>query len=217
MSVRVSVSVSASDFVLERLLAEHSGTPVRLDRVAAFDESLVPYLWVAEPNTEATSRALREDPDVEAFEVIDTVGCDTLIRVGWTPDAEEFVEGLAESGAVLVEAVSDGTSWSLELRFPDHDRLSEFHAWCLDYGIDLSVGEVYSTNGTVDEEGPLTDVQRETLYAALDAGYFEIPRAVTLTELADDLGVSDSAVSQRLRRGISALVRRQRSMTDTES
>jgi predicted DNA binding protein len=217
MSVRVSVSVSASDFVLERLLAEHSGTPVRLDRIAAFDESLVPYLWVAEPNTEATSRALREDPDVEAFEVIDTFGCDTLIRVGWTSDAEEFVEGLAESGAVLVEAVSDGTSWSLELRFPDHDRLSEFHAWCLDYGIDLSVGEVYSTNGTVDEEGPLTDVQRETLYAALDAGYFEIPRAVTLTELADDLGVSDNAVSQRLRRGISALVRRQRSMTDTGS
>lgn len=188
-----------------------------MDRIAAFGESLVPYLWVMESNTDATERALRADPDVESFEVIDTLGCDTLVRVGWNPEADGFAEGLVESDAVLVEAVSDGASWSLELRFPGHDRLSEFHAWCLDHGIDLSVGEVYSNNESIDDEGPLTDVQRETLYVALDAGYFEVPRKVTLTELADDLGVSDNAVSQRLRRAISTLVRRQRSATDDES
>lgn len=217
MSVRVSVAVPAADFVLERLLSEHSINHVRMERIAAFDESLVPYLWVTESDIDATSRALRADPDVETFEVIDTVGCNTLVHVGWNPDAAGLIKGLVESDAVLVEAASDGTSWALELRFPDHNRLSEFHAWCLDYGIDLSIGEVYSINGMRDDEGPLTDVQRQTLYAALDAGYFEVPRKVTLTELADDLDVSDNAVSQRLRRAISTLIRRQRSATDAES
>jgi nitroimidazol reductase NimA-like FMN-containing flavoprotein (pyridoxamine 5'-phosphate oxidase superfamily) len=103
----VSVSVPTADFVLERLLAERSISHVRIDRIAAFDESLVPYLWMTEADTDTTTQALRADPDVGSFEVIDTFGCDTLVRVGWVPDATEFVEGLTESDAVLVEATSD--------------------------------------------------------------------------------------------------------------
>jgi hypothetical protein len=41
---------------------------------------------------------------------------------------------------------------------------------------------------------------------AYEQGYFEVPRSVTVTELADHFGISDNAFSQRLRRGLSALV-----------
>ena len=46
----------------------------------------------------------------------------------------------------------------------------------------------------------LTDRERETLLAAVEAGYFETPRGATLGELADEFGISKNAVSKNLRR-----------------
>jgi predicted DNA binding protein len=48
--------------------------------------------------------------------------------------------------------------------------------------------------------------QRATLEAALERGYYETPRAVTLDELADDLGVPRSTLSYRLRQAEARLV-----------
>lgn len=45
----------------------------------------------------------------------------------------------------------------------------------------------------------LTDKQRETLALALREGYYERPRETDLSNLADRLDISKSAVSQRLR------------------
>jgi len=44
--------------------------------------------------------------------------------------------------------------------------------------------------------------QRDALSRAVAAGYFEVPRRTTLVELADELDISDTAVSQRIRRGM---------------
>lgn len=216
MSVQVSVTVPAKDFVLGQLLREHSISGLRLDSLVSFEESLTPYLRMAEADIETVRRGLRSDPDIDTFEVLDTGNEGVLVRVKWSSSADEFVEGLTESQAVITEAASGGFSWSLELRFPDHDRLSEFHAWCLDRGIDLLVEEVYRTNGVRDDEDALTDVQQETLLTAFELGYFEVPRNVTLTELAEELDISDSAVSQRLRRGMATLVARHGTTSESE-
>jgi predicted DNA binding protein len=45
----------------------------------------------------------------------------------------------------------------------------------------------------------LTEKQRETLEIALRTGYYEQPRGANLADLAAEIGVSKSAVSQRLR------------------
>jgi predicted DNA binding protein len=52
----------------------------------------------------------------------------------------------------------------------------------------------------------LTEKQRTTVELALAKGYYEQPREVALGTLADRLGVSKSAVSQRLRNAETALV-----------
>jgi len=56
------------------------------------------------------------------------------------------------------------------------------------------------------EWAELTDDRREALEAALEEGYFEVPRRIDLVELADQLDISDSALSQRLRRGITTVL-----------
>jgi len=47
----------------------------------------------------------------------------------------------------------------------------------------------------------LTDRQRELMQAAIAQGYYEVPRRVTLTELARRLGVAKSTLSETLARG----------------
>ena len=53
--------------------------------------------------------------------------------------------------------------------------------------------------------GP-TDNQREALLFALEAGYFEEPREVTLGEVATGLGIPQPAASGLLRHGIKRLI-----------
>jgi predicted DNA binding protein len=46
----------------------------------------------------------------------------------------------------------------------------------------------------------LSETERRTLEAAVERGYFETPREATLGDLADEFGVSKTAVSKNLRR-----------------
>ena len=46
--------------------------------------------------------------------------------------------------------------------------------------------------------GPLTPRQTDVLRRALAAGYFEVPRKITLTDLAKNLGMAASSLSESL-------------------
>lgn len=46
----------------------------------------------------------------------------------------------------------------------------------------------------------LTDRQREVLEVAFDLGYYDVPRRATTTEIATDLGLDDSTVSEHIQR-----------------
>ena len=52
----------------------------------------------------------------------------------------------------------------------------------------------------IDGARTLTATERETLLRAVDRGYYDVPRAETLGDLAGSFGVSDAAVSKTLRR-----------------
>ena len=61
-------------------------------------------------------------------------------------------------------------------------------------------------DGVRGERSPLTKTQYETVVTAYELGYFDVPRKVTLKELAAELDVSHQALSERLRRSHAALV-----------
>ena len=52
----------------------------------------------------------------------------------------------------------------------------------------------------------LTDRQREALRIAYERGYFDIPRRASLDDVAAELGISASSVSERLRRAQTQLI-----------
>lgn len=60
-----------------------------------------------------------------------------------------------------------------------------------------------------DSEPPwdgLTDRQREALRTAYELGYFDIPRKASLEDVATQLNISASSVSERLRRAQTGLI-----------
>jgi predicted DNA binding protein len=61
--------------------------------------------------------------------------------------------------------------------------------------------ELLSVVGGRRESNLLTDRQREVLTAAVQQGYFSVPRSCTLSDLADQLGADESTLSGILRRG----------------
>ena len=98
---------------------------------------------------------------------------DHLIIETYLPDRERLTE--------LIEALKETTA-GVSLR-----RLTRID----DEGTDRS-------NTVVLELYDLTDKQREAATRAVAAGYYETPRQATVGELADELEISKSAMSQRL-------------------
>jgi predicted DNA binding protein len=208
MSVILEVSIPAEDFVLGEALKADADITVRLERVVPLEEGNVPYFRVQNHDLDSIEAALRESTDLNAFEVIDNVGDEALIRVEWTHDTDGFIEALTLANGSLLEAIGSGDSWEIQIRFDDHDNLTRFYRHCVDCDISMTLRRMHNP-GIPDHRGldfSLTETQRETLLRAFEAGYFDIPRRTTLVELAEELGVSDTATSQRLRRGITTLL-----------
>lgn len=115
-------------------------------------------------------------------------------------------ELFAEHDAAIQEAVYETGSWLFEARFSNRASVSEFYEACRDHGITPNVVSIQGS--TTDESTPygLTAEQRETLVYAFERGYFDIPRSVTMVQLAGEMGVSDQSLSERLRRATASLV-----------
>lgn len=208
MSVIATISVPAEGFVLGRTLAEHPGVVVRLERVVPVGDAAIPYLWARNDDVETVRAALVDADDVGALEILDEVDGEALVRIEWAEGVDGYLDAIAAAGGTIIEGRGEGDSWRLQLRFDGSERLREFYGRCEAEELPVEVETIHDLafqragEAAVD----LTDAQREALAVALEAGYFDVPRGIDLVGLAEELGVSDSAVSQRLRRGTEAVL-----------
>lgn len=208
MTVIASIEVAAEDFTLGGALTANPGIQVRLERVIPIGSTFIPYFWAKDDSVDAIEQALAAEADIESFRVVDSVDSESLIRVEWEEDLDGLLDALAATDATILEAVGEARTWKFQLRFPDHESLTAFYRQCVDRGISLDVQSVHNP-GLPESVGfglDITDAQREALLIALERGYFDVPRQANLTNLADEMNVSDTAVSQRIRRGITALL-----------
>ncbi len=206
MSVIVTIRIPAADFILDDVLAARPTGRVRLERVVPIGDHVVPYLWLRGFEADHLDDLAAADSVIES-EVLDTAGDDRLVRVSWASGINGLLDAFVETDVAVLDAVGSGGEWTLTLRFSDHATLSAFHDWCLDNDVRVTVERIRNPAYPHDDTRyGLTETQRTTLLRASELGYFEVPRAVTLADLADALGVSDTAASQRLRRGVGRLI-----------
>lgn len=207
MTVIADFTVPADDFALGRIMEVRRGINVKLETMVPTGESMMPYFWVPVQDAEAVETVLQDDTRTLNVERVDEANDEVLFRVAWTAEINGLVDALLDTGAVVLQAQGTGDDWVMELRFGDYDALSEFYQGCTQKDIRIDLDKVHSSLEDPSTDGyGLTSEQRETLLTALEAGYFEVPRETTLVELGERMEISDSAVSQRLRRGLSKLL-----------
>ena len=207
MSVLLEFTIESGQFKLGEVLGSVGNLRFELERIVPTGSHIMPFVWVStdEDPTEvlpAFEERVRESPLVVELLALDRLGDGALYRIEWEEQTEGLIQALAKTEATVLEARGRGT-WTFRVRFTDHDRLSEFHNYLTDHDIKVRILRTY----TFTEESArrrdfgLTNEQREALVLALRRGYFDTPSQVSLDELAEDLGITKQAVSNRIRRG----------------
>lgn len=164
------------------------------------------FIWASAERIEVFDAALEDDETVADAEQISEMGGDRLYRIQPSDTPVVTYEKWVEAGGERLKAYYDDGWWHARTRYPDREALSEYRGSLQDNDVTFRLERLYDA-GYRDTDGPiLTPEQREALELAHEHGYFEIPRAVSTDKLADEVGVSKQAVSERLRRGNSRLL-----------
>ena len=207
MSVIAHLRIPADSFELGRILDLHEDSSIELEDMVPLGETAVPFFTVHETGNDALEAAVRDHPSVDELRTVSQHEDETLYALDWEVSRDLFFQGIFEADAHLLSARGTADTWEFELRFSDHERLSEFQEYCVDAHISLEVGRIY--NPTRPGNGPwygLTPLQRKTLVQAVQGGYYSIPRRTSTQDLATEFDISDQAVTERLRRAIVTLV-----------
>lgn len=158
---------------------------------AEFEESL------SGSNLVAAWTLLVERPDRRLYNL-------TVARGG---DLARLVDLSREYDVIWQRTVTQEGTLRIRAIVPDREALTGFHAAIREHGYEFSLHQVTSDiDSGLAGEPSLSRRQREALVLAYERGYYEQPRQVSLAEIGEELGISESAVSGRLCRGISAVL-----------
>ncbi|RKD94780.1 helix-turn-helix domain-containing protein [Halopiger aswanensis] len=205
MTVIADISVPADAFPLGRVLEDIPGVEIELERIVPLQEAIIPLFWISGGEASTIDTTLRDHPETKAVDQLTSAEDATLFEVRWSPDINGLIGALVDTRAKILEATGTADEWEFRLRFSSHEELSTFNVALTENDIPVTLRHIY--NPTLPEdEAALSAEQRDALLTAYRQGYFEVPRRTTLTELADTVEISDSALSQRLRRATNAVV-----------
>ena len=200
-------SVRPAEFALESALAAAPDVTLEADRTAAHSTSFVmPCFWATDGDLDVFEEALAADPTVEEVVTSESFDGERFYHVQWTDEVNEHVDTIIDHEGAILDARVLGRDWLLQIRFASRDQFETFRERVAEESGAYDLLDISATAGPHQKEGGPTAAQRDALVAAVDSGYYDIPRAATVEDVAADLDVSDQAVSERLRRGVKNLV-----------
>lgn len=205
MIVIVDISVPADAFPLGRVLEEYPNAEIELERLVPLREAIIPLFWIDEEDTDGIETVLQDDPLTENVKQLTQTKSRVLYEIKWHTDVNGLVESLIESDADILEAEGAADVWDFRLQFRTRKDLTAFREACESHDIPLTLRRLYNP-ALPEDGGQLSAEQYEALIAAYRGGYFEVPRGTSMGALAEEFAISESAVSQRIRRGTSALI-----------
>jgi len=207
MSTIVEFTIATEEFSLGSAFQGGAFDRVELDRAVPITDTIVPFIWVYGSDPAALREHLSADEHVGDVQILDQLNGATLVRVEWHSELNGFLENVRTQDGRVLTASGTPDRWEFQLRFHTSEDITTFQQACREEGISLEITSVHelrqseagAASGSTAE---LTAAQREVLVAALEGGYFSIPRKTTLVDLAKEMDISDQAVSERLRRAL---------------
>lgn len=207
MATIAELRIPADEFVLRHTLDTLTEVDFEIERIVAHDpEEVMPYVWATGVDSKELESVLEEDPSVDEIERIARPDDAVLYQMHWIESIQTLVHILIEEEGTILVAEGSREGWFLRVLFPDRDSLSRAYDFCRENGLSLDVQRIYDVNDGRQGRFGLTDDQEETITAAYERGYYDVPRGISLSDFAEELDVSHQALSERIRRGHKTLV-----------
>ncbi|MFC7231004.1 bacterio-opsin activator domain-containing protein [Saliphagus sp. GCM10025308] len=207
MAIEASFATTDGEFPLAAVFSELPDAQIELDRVVPTDKAVVPYFWVRDSDVAESELGEIEHPGVHDLRVIDDVAGEALIRIDWDFDYESVLTAILETNVILVSAIGKQDKWTFEIRGDEQQAVSNFQSYCRSNEIPIKLTQLHALAPLRSgQEYDLTEAQREALTLAYARGYYDSPREVAQTMVADELGITRQALASRLQRGTRRLI-----------
>lgn len=204
MPVLAEISIPRGEFVLGEVFEDHPQCTVEFERVVPFDTEGSLLFRVDGSDPDDVETTLSKWPGTDQTTVLGEGTDPPLFEVELDGASDYFIDTLSDSDVHVFEARGGPETWELQLQFANHSDLVGFNERLTEAGIPVTLNRL--SNPTTSVRSSLSSEQREAVSLAYRQGYFEVPRNCTIQGLADEVGISDSAFSQRLRRGVGICV-----------
>ncbi|RQG98676.1 helix-turn-helix domain-containing protein [Natrarchaeobius oligotrophus] len=186
------------------------------------DEPWKMFIWAMGGDFEEYERGLAADPTIGTYECLTTLPEKRLYRITLSDEGQRHTVHAVtvEHDITNIRLTATAEREELLARFPSRDAVVRLREACLERNRRFELLTLYEEKAIQNDGGfesryGVTAGQQEALLTALERGYFDVPRGTTMDEIADELDISTSALSTRVRRGQHALLRHTLARTES--
>lgn len=173
------------------------------------DTQYVFFWWMAGCAPENFEEALRGDHTVSGFTEIGTLADRTLYRIETKAfdSAQPLVFPLfRENDITTIDTRRDADGLHLHARFPSRVALDAFIEAADQIARHTELRRLYTEKPQGTDGNHLTERQREAVSLAYERGYFDVPKQVTLSELAEELNITPQTLSRHIRISVQKII-----------
>lgn len=193
---RVTLTVTVPKSVwIGRFSRQYPGTQFEVLAATLGGSTGVVEVELVGPDPGGVCEEIRGCEDVVSVTAFDCDGGRCRIQVETAVPSPLSSVGMSDAPVAMPFEIADG-EMRLETTVPER-QVSKFGERLDDAGVAFSVERVEYGGRS---GGLLTDRQRWVLDRAIDNGYYDTPRGITQTELAEELGIAPSTCSGVLHR-----------------
>ena len=205
MTTIAELSVSTDEFALAETFQQFPEMEVRVESVVAEGPArTTPLVWFSNVDPDELEDVLEADSTVAQYQRLleDTDDDEWFYRLQYGEDVGSVCRAVYSHGGTVLGAQVADNQWTLRLLFPHREELSQAVSEIEDRGVRIDVKRMVEAGADEDLEttAALTEPQKEAIAEAYRQGYYDVPREISLEELASELDISHQALSERLRR-----------------
>ncbi|SNR52260.1 helix-turn-helix domain-containing protein [Halorubrum vacuolatum] len=208
MSITATIHIEHERLALVPTLRSLGDVTIRVIPQGTTDPGSAVFPFLVEyDDRETIEDTFEADPTVATYELVDWTDRTGIYYIEHTPETELISTIVTDENGFLAHTETKDRGWLVRLVLPDRVALNSIWEYATERDISLDIINVYGNADSGGEESyGLTDEQRLALQVAYDNGYFSEPREMSLNDVAEQMDLSSTAVSGRLRRGIRNLI-----------
>ncbi len=200
------VSLSGPDLLLSSTIRAAPDVTIRTEHLTGTTPEQL-FVSVCGEQFDTFEREIQQDHTVADPVLIETYDGRRVYRLESTSSVQLIAPRCPELDARILDVESNEDGWTVRMQIPTRDALVSFREYCLENDVTFRVNQLgNATNREETDVVGLTEKQKRLLRMAFECGYYEIPRRISQNELARELDISTSAISQRLRRDTEQLI-----------